>query len=82
MRRGVVAADRGIEAAANDLSIFDDHRADRNLACRLRLARLDQCRQHECLVYSHSLAIALLCVGSALSGYSHSMVAGGLPQMS
>jgi hypothetical protein len=50
MRRGILAADRGIEAAADDNAVPLNHGSDRDLSRASRLFRKRQRRTHEVLI--------------------------------
>ena len=63
----IVARDRRIEAASYDLAVLDHHGADRHLADGPAFSRQIERGLHE---------------GIVRAGHSHSMVAGGLPEMS
>jgi hypothetical protein len=67
--RGVVRADRSIPPFSDDHAVFDDDRADGNLTCPFGVARQLERALHERDVVRHAR-------------YSHSIVAGGLPEMS
>ena len=72
MRRRIMVSDWPIPAFTDHFAIAYHERADRYLAGVLRLLGELQCTRHERKV--------IRCVGRV--GYSHSIVAGGLLEMS